>query len=79
LDDFKPMNPPTLHDDIKAMERGLEFFAELKASDKSARRPLTIEQIAELFDCKLSTLDSNANIFKLIDAVRKVEKAHGIY
>jgi len=42
------------------------------------RLPLTIEQIAELFDCKISTLDTNANIFKLIDAVRKVEKAHGI-
>ena len=76
MDDFKPMNPPTLHDDIKAMERGIEFFNALKADGK---RPLTIEQIAELFDCKMSTLDTNANIFKLIDAVRKVEKAHGIY
>ena len=76
MDDFKPMNPPTLHDDIKAMERGIEFFNALKAD---GRRPLTIEQIAELFDCKLATLDSNTNIFKLIDAVRKVEKAHGIY
>lgn len=50
-------------DDFKPMQR---------------RLPLTIEQIAELFDCKITTLDTNANIFKLIDAVRKVEKAHGI-
>ena len=60
---FKTMKPPTTHDDFKPMQRQL---------------PLTIEEIAKLFDVQITTLDTNANIFKLIDAVRKVEKAHGI-
>jgi hypothetical protein len=42
------------------------------------RLPLTEEQIASLFDVKVATLHDSANIFKLIDAVRMIEKAHGI-
>lgn len=42
------------------------------------RLPLTEEQIASLFDVKVATLHDSANIFKLIDAVRMIEKAHDI-
>jgi hypothetical protein len=111
MTDHKPMHPPTLEEDFKAMERGLAFFSALKeAEDKkpsgmvqmtqeeydtlmtfkenhmrlfknwvdSIRVPLTEEQIAELFGVMNGTLNLNTNIYKLIDAVRKVEKAHGI-
>jgi hypothetical protein len=44
----------------------------------SVRVPLTEEQICEIFNIKNGTLNTNANIFKVIDAVRKVEKVHGI-
>ena len=77
------MNPTQLEDGFRAMPKNSnhdQFLSEVRSAFglQDKQRPLTIEQIAELFDCKLSTLDTNANIFKLIDAVRKVEKAHGI-
>jgi len=42
------------------------------------RLPLTEDEIASLFEVKVATLHDSANIFKLIDAVRMIEKAHGI-
>ena len=76
---FKPMTTPDPHwdEDVKAMERGLQFFAELK-KERAPQKPMNASEIAGLFDVKASTLDSNANIFKLIDAVRLVERFHGI-
>lgn len=106
----KPMHPPTLEEDFKAMERGLEFFAQLKEADKKPtgmvqmtqeeydtlmsfkenhmklfknwvdgiKAPLPEDEIAKLFGVLNGTLNLDTNIYKLIDAVRIVEKAHGI-
>ena len=76
----KPMHPPTLEEDFKAMERGLEFFSQLreaqtvKSSDPDYKlKPLSHDTLASLLHIAVDALEARD-----IALMRLVEKAHGI-
>ena len=75
-DAFVRMNTGSFDEDIKALERGIAFFDELKEStfEVKEHNPLTVAEIEELWTITASSL--NPETFARF--VRAVEAAHGI-